>query len=817
MSKIAGLTEQEALQKKIEFGENLLPLKESFSRWVILFGQLKSPLIYIILVVGIVSILFREFNDALLIMAVVVLNVAMGYFQEYNAQKTLAALRKIIKPLAIVIRNGERKEIYAKDLVPGDIVLLGSGDKVPADGKIIEGAEILISEAILTGEEEPVSKDTTNNKVFMGATVINGIGTMEVTGTGIKTEIGKIGLSLAEIKEEPTPLQKKLEEFSKNLVLIILALCLVILITILLSQQPFWESFKITIVLTIAAIPEGLPIVVTVILALGMNKILKRNGLVKKLLSIETLGSTSVICTDKTGTLTEGKMEVVRVDFTDPAKALLALALANNRRNSVDFAVWDYIKKIENFDLQIDEKHSKTYHEPFSSEKKYSMVVVKNELEEAAYMMGAPEIVMEFCGISKEGGERELEKFEKWSGEGLRVISVAYKQTGELKEKKGFSWLGLVGIEDPIRSEVKEAIDTARSAGIKIKIVTGDYRKTAEKIGSRLGFKTNPENVMEGYELEAITEEDLKKKIEHIEIFSRVTPHQKLKIVKILQELGEVVAMTGDGVNDAPALKKADIGVAVGNATDVAKEAAKLILLDSNFKTIVAACEEGRIIFSNIKKVVAYILSNSFVEMVVIVGALFMGLPSPLTVTQILWLHLICDGPPDIILGFEPGEKNIMKERPKNMRREKILDGSVKFMVTSISIFVGILSLFVFEYYYRTSGNLTLARTIIFGTLASVDLIYIFSFKNLRKPIYKIDNFFKNKYLFLGVLYGFTLVFSAIYVPKISKALGTTAIHSSQWIPIIAVGLASIVLVEIIKAFFNYKEKHSSNNNAATV
>ncbi|MFA4880260.1 MAG: HAD-IC family P-type ATPase [Candidatus Doudnabacteria bacterium] len=809
-----GLSEKQVLRRREKFGENLILSKEKTTWFSILLSQLKSPLIYILIVIGFISLFFQEYFDLILIWSVIVLNTLMGFFQEYHVKKTLAALRKLLKPKALVVREGRRKEIEARELVPGDLVILNSGDKVPADGEIIEGVNLLINEAILTGEEEAVAKTTKeeNNFVFMGTMAISGRGIMKVLNIGKETAIGKIEQKLADIKERKTPIQLKLDEFSKSLGKIILIVCAIVFLVGLFYRVDAWEMFKFAVILAVAAIPEGLPIAITVILALGVRRVLKRNGLVKRLISVETLGSTSVICTDKTGTLTEGKMKVVKTDFLDKGKTLLALTLNNEQRSGLEAAIWDYIKKEKRFNPQdIFDKTERVYEEPFDSEKKYSMTINKVENKEIAFLKGAPEVILLFCQIFDEEKNKILGEIEKWADEGLRILGVAFKEKGNLKEKKEFSWLGLVGIIDPIRKDVKEAILSAQKAGIEIKIVTGDYRKTAERLAANLGFKLAPKNILEGQMLETISEEELEKKIDDIVIFSRVAPHQKQKIVKVLQEKGEIVAMTGDGVNDVLALKKADIGVAVGSASEVAKEAGDLILLDNNFKTIVAAVEEGRLIFSNIKKVVGYVLSNSFVEIFLIFGSIILNLPYPITIVQILWLHLVCDGPPDIILGFEPKEKDLMKERPENLRKESILSNAMKFLIFGISFIIGLLCLFLFWYILKKTGDLIFARTLIFTTVAVVDLIYIFSFKNLKKPIFKTENFFKNKLLFLGVLYGLSLTFAAIYLPVLNRILGTEPLKPVHWLLVLSVALIATLWAELVKIIYN--RKYRLNNN----
>jgi Ca2+-transporting ATPase len=806
-----GLDNEQVLELRQKFGENILEFKEAATWLSILLSQLKSPLIYILIVVSLVSLYFGEYFDTILVISVVILNVLMGFFQEYKAKKILDSLKKILNPKTIVIRGGQRKEIEVRGLVPGDIVVIGAGDRIPADGIFFGTMSLLVNEAILTGEEEAVEKTEKegNNLLFMGTTVIFGKGIMEVMKIGEGTEMGKIGKSLTDIKEEKTPLNIKLEKFAVNLVYVILIICLFILIFGLLNHHGFIEMLKMAIILSVAAIPEGLPIFITIILALGMKKVLKRNGLVKRLISIETLGSTSVICTDKTGTLTEGIMRVEKANFFDRNKALMALILTNEQRTSVEKATWDYVIQDKEVDYQqVFESTKRLHEEPFDSEKKYAFSIAEIDGQNTGFVVGAAEIILSFCEIKKEAKEIISKEIEEWADLGLKILGIASKKDGNLKEKENFYWLGLIGIADSIRKEAKEAIMAAQKAGIKIKIVTGDYRKTAERVAMNLGFQIKSDNVMEGWELEDISEKELTKRIDDIILFSRVTPVQKQKIVRILQEKGEVVAMTGDGVNDAPALKKADIGIVVNNASDVAKEASDLILLDSNFKTIVAACEEGRLVFSNIKKAVAYALSNSFVEITFIFGGILLGFPTPLTIAQILWMHLICDGPPDMMLAFEPKEELLMKRRPKELNREAIFGGYVKFLVFAISLVVGALSLFLFWYFWMEKEvDISLARTIAFATISSVDLFYIFSYKDLSKPIIKMKNFFQNKYLFWGVAYGFVLLVLAVYVPFLNKILGTVPLSLFHWIPIISVALITTIMIEIVKTISNYRQR----------
>ncbi len=798
-----GLKENEVLALRKRYGKNLILGKEKVNWFFVLLSQFKNPLLYILGFVGFISLIFGELFDFFLVVTVVILNVLMGFFQEYNAKKTLLSLRKILKPQAMVIREGKRKMIQAEDLVPGDLVILISGDKVPADGELIQG-EVFVNEAILTGEEESVLKKADGDKnLFMGSIVISGKGLAKVTKIGLETEIGKIGKSLAEIKEEKTPLQRKLEVLSKNLAILIVCICFLIFFVGILQKRDPLETFRTAIVLAVAAIPEALPVAVTVILAVGMRRILKRKGLVKTLLAVETLGPTSTICTDKTGTITEGKMRVVKSYFLEEEKSILNMILNNEERSPLEVAVYQFGK--ENLREETKEKTEKAveiYEEPFDSEKKYSLSQQKIGEKEISFLMGAPEILLGFCRAQQEEKEKILKIIDQWANEGLRVVGLAFKEEGDLREKKDFLFSGILGISDPLRKGVKEVLKFVQEAGVKVKIVTGDYRATAERVAKNLGFETNPENVLEGKNLEEMSFEELKEKIEKINVFARVLPRQKKKIVDVLQQKGEVVAMTGDGVNDAPALKEADIGVAVGEASEVSKEASDLVLLDSNFKTIVSAIEEGRLVLANIKKTVGYTLSNSFLEIsLIFFSGLFGFYPPPLTIVQILYLHLICDGPPDLMFAFEPKEKELMAKKPVDVKKEEILDRRLLSLILAITFFVTIAGLFIYWYFGAKGGNFALGSTLVFATLGSIDLMYAVSFKNLKKPIIKIEKFFENKFLFLGILYGFLLLFLAIYFPPLNKILGTIPLNLWHWGLVLGMGIITTLLLELIKVW----------------
>lgn len=798
--KYTGLSTEQVIELQDKYGTNSLPSKEGFSVLNIFFRQFLSPLIYVLFVTSIISLLFKEYVDFVLIWGVILLNSFMGFIQEFKAKKTLQALQKIVRPLCTVIREGKRTRVESINLVPGDVVLISSGDTIPADGLIVENVNLLVKEAILTGEQEAVSKVAGKDEVYMGTTVISGRGILKVLNTGTRTKIGEIGLSLYNIKEEDTPLQKSLKKFSKQLGLLIIVVSLVIFVIGVLKGEDVWYMVRMAVILSVAAIPEGLPVSVTVILSLGVKRILRRKGLVKKVVSVEALGATTVICTDKTGTLTEGNMKVVKHHFKDNQRAVQVITLTNERKSNIELALWDFVIK-NNYSIveHTESVSTRIFEEPFNSEKKFTFTVSEIDKKPLASLIGAPEVIMSFCEISPQDRQEELMRVDKWASEGLRIMSLCYKENGDLMKKENFTYLGSLAIEDPIRKEALPTFERAKRAGIKIKIVTGDYLKTAVKIASQLGFTVNHNNVIEGKVLEKISNKKLNAIVNDIVIFARVTPGQKLRIVKALQHNGEVVAMTGDGVNDAEALKKADLGVVMGDSADTAKEAGDLILLDNNFKTIVAACEEGRLIYQNIKQVVAYMLSNSFVEVVLILGSIIINAPFPLTVIQILWVHLICDGPPDIVLGFENNRKGLLDEKPRKMNKDRILDGYLKFLVGFISVFVGLATLIIFNKVLKDSGSTTLAQTVAFATVGSVDLLYIFAYKDLKNSIFGMHGFFKNKYLLLAVAYGFILLFGAIYIPQLNRFLQIVPIMPIHWVYVFMVAILATLSVELAK------------------
>jgi len=800
-----GLTHTEVLERRVQYGENRLPEEKTTSVWSILLNQVKNPLVYIILVAALVSLFAKEYGDFAIIMAVVVIDVILGFVQEYQAQKTYTALKGLLKPTTTVLRDGERQEVEIWELVPGDLVLLNAGEKVPGDGVLLESIKVSMDEAILTGESEPITKNV-NESVFMGTTVLTGRGTLEVQKTGTQTELGQIAAILQEHIEEDTPLQVRLKAFSKTLTWIVVSFTLAILITGLIMDGSFLDMLRTSIILAIAAVPEGLLIAVTVILVLGMRKILKRNGLVKRLLAVETLGSVTVICTDKTGTLTEGRMRVSKSEIIDPERALHTMVLCNDLEGPVDIAMWEHSRQLlEGDPQQLVDQSQRLEEELFTSETKYMITAIMGNLFQGQgynFLKGAPEIVMGMCDISPEEKTRFMTLVDQWADEGLRMIGLAYRPLGELSDYSGYTWLGLVGMEDPVREGVVDAVHVAQKAGIEVKMITGDYRKTAEHIARNIGMMKAGDTSLEGPDVVLLSDDELQERVRATSVFARIRPRDKFRIIKALQANGAITAMIGDGVNDAPALQRAHIGVVVGSATDVAKETADLILLDNNFRTVVAAIEEGRIIFANIRKVVAYTLSNSFAEVTAIFTAMMLRWPAPLLVAQILWIHLICDGPSDIVLGFEPKEDGIMDEKPRSLK-EPILNHLGLSLIAIISVSSAAGALFLFHHLYSVHSNAIEGRSIVFASFAINSMIYIFAYRSMRLPLFRMNKLSANKPLVWAVLAGLVMAILPFLIPGLRSLLEIVPLTFFEWLDVAGIALSLLIVVEIGKWISN--------------
>ena len=640
----------------------------------------------------------------------------------------------------------------------------------------------------------------------MGTTVLTGRGLMQVQQIGLKTELGKIATSLQEHIEEDTPLQVRLKAFSKTLTWIVVGFTLAILLAGLFMGGKFLDMLRTSIILAIAAVPEGLLIAVTVILVLGMRKILKRNGLVKRLLAVETLGSVTVICTDKTGTLTEGRMRVSKSKILDTERALQTIVLCNNLEGPVDIAMWEHARLLLKGDpQQMVDGSQRLEEELFTSETKYMITAITGNLFRGQgfnFLKGAPEIVMGMCKISPQEKTCFLELVDQWAGEGLRMIGLAYRPLGKLDDYTGYTWVGLVGMEDPVREGVVEAVQVAKRAGIQVKMITGDYRKTAEHIARGIGLMQDGDASLEGPEVAALSDEELQERVRETSVFARIRPQDKFRIIKSLQVNGEITAMICDGFNDAPALQRANIVVVVGSATDVAKETADLILLDNNFRTIVAAIEEGRIIFANIRKVVAYTLSNSFAEVLAIFTAMMLRWPAPLLVAQILWIHLICDGPSDIVLGFEPKEGGIMDEKPRSLK-EPILHHLGLSLIGIISVSSAAGALFLFNHLYVVHLDAVEGRSIVFASFAINSMIYIFAYRSMRQPLFRMNRLSANMPLVWAVLAGLAMAILPFLAPGLRSLLNLVPLTFIEWLEVAGIALGLLTVVEIGKWISN--------------
>ncbi len=853
-----GLSQEEISIRQKEFGKNSLPEEITFSGIKIFLRQFKSPLIYILLIAGFVTLFLKEYGDSIIIFGAAIVNVFVGFFQENKASQALRELKKIAKSFAQVLRDGNFKLINSEELTPGDIVILHPGDKVPADGRIIESYNLKINEMTLTGEWLPANKTVAtlsektsladrDNMVYMGTVVEDGKAKIVITETGIQTEIGKITQMVKETKEEQTPYQEKVAHFSKVIGFIIVFICLFIFAEGIIKGRDFNEMFIISIAVAVAAIPEGLPVCITVVLALGMQKILKKQGLVRKLASAETLGSTSIIATDKTGTLTEGKMKVAQVlsgghiienEKNNPLSVLKIVALCNEafienpkepkkdwvvRGRPTDKAL--LLGAIE-FGVNIKKEQEgleKIQEMPFDPIHKYLANLYKiNEKQGILFVCGAPEKILELSkyievnkdkkGLTELRSEKIKEKLNELTGKGQRVVATAYKEINNLSKEEiiektcqDLVFTGLIGLKDPLRKEVKKSIRICKRAGIRIIIVTGDHKLTAKAVAKEIGLPVKKENIIEGKDLDSLSDEQFQKIIKHISIYARVEPKHKMRIVENWQNRGDVVAMTGDGVNDAPALKKADIGMVLGSGTDVAKEIADLVLLNDNFSIIVNAVEEGRKILDNIRKIITYLLTDSFTETILIGGGIMLGLPLPVSAAQILWVNLIEDGLPDIALAFEPKEKDIMLKPPRK-RNAPLLTQEMKTIIFIIGIISDLILLGLFWWFWQKTQDIIYVRTMVFAALAVDSLLFVFACKSLRKNLWQM-NIFSNKFLNISVLVGILMLVFAIYLPPFQALLKTVALGSYEWSIIIGLGLAELILIEITKHHFIIKKQ----------
>ena len=836
-----GLGDKDVQIRQDEFGKNKIEEGKKESLLVKFLNQFKDFMIIILIIAAIISAVVSyiewtgDYFDSIIIIAIVVFNGIMGLIQEAKAEKSIEALKKMSAPVAKVKRNGKALTVNGEDIVPGDIVILETGCYVPADIRLINTYNLKVEESSLTGETEAVEKDENalfnnqkvplgdmKNMVFAGTAVVNGHAEGIVTNIGMNTEVGKIASMIITNEAPQTPIQKKLSEVGKVLGIACVVICALIFVIGVIKKISVVEMFMTSVGLAVAAIPEGLPAIVTIILSIAVTKMAKRNAIIRKLPAVETLGSSKVICSDKTGTLTENNMKVVEI-IGNKNKILEYGALCCNCEIN-EGIVEGEPTEVAIVKEAVKEKQNKVLPRiceiPFDSNRKLMTTV--NELENGKYRIitkGAPEILLSICDYYEENNtvhnmnstflSKIKNKNEKMAEKALRVLGVAYLDVDIMPKEisadfleKGLIFEGLIGMIDPPRKGVKEAVLACRRAGIKTVMITGDHITTAKAIAKDLEILRGRELAITGQELDKIPDSKLEKDIMNYSVFARVTPEHKVRIVKAFQKTGAVVAMTGDGVNDAPALKKSDIGIAMGRkGTDVAKNAADMILNDDNFVTIVDAVKQGRNIFDNIKKAIHFLIATNIGEIVTIFVGLLLGVKSPLLAIQLLWVNLVTDSLPAIALGLEPPEKDIMNRPPRDSKKSIFADGLMGKIVVEgfmIGMFT-ILAFFIGNRYY----GIEVARTMAFISLGMLELIHSFNVKS-EESIFKVG-LFENKYLVGAFLLGTVLQLGIVFVPTLAEIFKLTQLNATQWLITIAISIATIIIVEIQKKFNELK------------
>jgi len=871
-----GLKPTDVQQRQAQHGLNELPTEAGTSAWKLLVAQFAEIMVVVLLAAAVISVLIGDIKDAVVILAIVVLNAALGFFQEYQAEQALAALSAMQTPTVRVRRNGHVQEVSAADLVPGDIVLLEAGDRIPADGRLLEAVNLNIDESALTGESQAVEKSTTtlpatepppaiadqSNLVFMGTSVTYGRAVMAVIATGLKTQLGAIAALLQRVEKGKTPLQERLERVSLVLAGAALAVCVLVFVTGVLRGEDVEEMLLTAISLAVAAIPEGLPAVITIALALGARRMIRRRALIRKLPAVETLGSVSVICSDKTGTLTrnemtvtliglpgrddvtvsgigyepvgsfyEGKRAINVVDDAVLARMLKAAALCTDAflEQSAEDGRWVIVGDTTEGALLVAARKagwSRSILEgdlprraelPFSSERKAMTTIHEpvgsfaealfGEKAYVAFTKGAPDQLVSWASqevmpdgpvpLTPERRQAWSDKIEEMAGQGLRVIGIGYRPLDAIPDtlepehlERELRLLGLIGIVDPPRPEAKAAVQVAAEAGIRAVMITGDHKMTAIAIARQLGIMGPRDRALTGVELDRLSADELRDVVLEVCVYARVSPEHKLRIVEALQSHGQIVAMTGDGVNDAPALKQANIGVAMGiTGTDVSKGAADMVLTDDNFATIVAAVEEGRTIYDNIRKFIRYLLSTNTGEIIAMFAALVIGLRVPLLAIHILWINLVTDGLPAVALGFEPGEPDVMKRKPRSPR-ESIFAQGVGLHVLWVGLWIGISTLLGLLWALNRHGGelfdpsdeaLLVARTVAFSILALSQVFEVSAIHGGDASFWQMP-LHRNPLLWLAVLLTAVLQMIVVYSPFAQEILKTTSLDATELI-----------------------------------
>lgn len=846
-----GLSSNEALRRLEKYGKNKLETKKKKTLFKQFLSQLKDVMIYILIIAAIISAFLGEISDALIILLVIIINAVIGVIQESKAEKALDALKELSTPKALVKRDGSLKEILSEDIVPGDIVIIDAGRYIPGDLRLIDTANLKIEESAFTGESVPSEKDSSflpdkeipigdqNNMAFMSTLATYGRGVGVVVGTGMNTEIGKIAKMIEQEENDETPLQKKLSELGKILGFLAVGICILIFIISFFQGRDLLEMFLTSISLAVAAIPEGLPAIVAIVLALGVQRMVKKNAIIRKLPAVETLGSVSIICSDKTGTLTQNKMTVTTVYTNDSyikesefnlneneSKLLVdCMVLCNDATYSeksqtgdpTEIALLESPFKLNILKEKLEKEFKRIDEIPFDSDRKLMTTVnLVDEKKARVFTKGALDSILSICNkisvngklldFTKEYKAKVLENSNIMSDKALRVLAFAYKDISKENIvldslEKDLVFIGMVGMIDPPRLEVKDSIKLCKSAGITPVMITGDHKNTAFAIANELGIAEDISQAITGHEIDKFKEEEFNEKIINYRVFARVSPEHKVKIVKAFKSHGNIVSMTGDGVNDAPSLKAADIGVAMGiTGTDVSKGASDMILTDDNFSTIVSAVEEGRKIYLNIKKSIVFLLSCNLGEILTLFTAILLNWNSPLQPIHILWVNLITDSFPALALGVDKTKEDVMNNPPRNPK-ESIFVKSDKIQLIINGVLIGGITLFAFKLGERLyPDSLIHAQTMAFVVLSVSQLFLSLSLRSNTKSAFSLG-LFSNKYLVYSILLGIFLQVIIISISFIANIFKVTPLLLYDWIVVILVSLIPFVINEILKLF----------------
>ena len=852
-----GLSSTEAKSRLETNGENKLSQQKKKSIFQLFFAQINDPMIYILLIAAIISGIIGEISDAVIILIVILINALVGLIQESKAEKALDALKQLSTPKAIVKRDGELKEIPSEEVVVGDIVIIDAGRYIPADLRLLESANLKIEESAFTGESVPSDKTSDpivsegdvpigdqHNMVFMSTLATYGRGTGIVVATGMDTQIGKIAKMLDSENNDITPLQKKLASLGKTLGFVAVGISVLMFVISMFQGRNFLDMFMTSISLAVAAIPEGLPAIVAIVLALGVQRMIKENAIIRKLPAVETLGSVNIICSDKTGTLTINRMTVKKyfvnkelksideADIKDEATKLLidGMILCNDATSTessktgdpTEIALLDVGNKFSIFKDALNKEHKRVNEIPFDSDRK--LMTTLNEYNDKYYVFtkGAIDNILKICNKILINGEvkdftdelkvQVLQSSNNMSDDALRVLALGYKvlenehvEIDTLEDNLIF--VGLMGMIDPPREEVKGSIELSKKAGIRTIMITGDHKNTAVAIAKELGIAENISQAMSGSEIDTYSDDEFTKIVNNYRVFARVSPEHKVKIVKAFKSYNNIVSMTGDGVNDAPSLKAADIGVAMGiTGTDVAKGAADMVLTDDNFTTIVRAVEEGRNIFNNIKKSIMFLLSCNLGEVIALFFAILFNWAAPLLPIHILWVNLITDSFPALSLGVDPGDPNVMDKKPRNPKESLFAGRTYKLLLVN-GVLIGITTLVAFKLGEKLyPGSLMHAQTMAFVVLSVSQLFYSLAMRNETKSLFQVG-VFKNKWLIGSILLGIGLQFTIITVPFLSSIFKVYPLTLSDWGIVLLLSLVPFVINEIIKIFFRMKDK----------